>query len=293
MPPGRRSASRGTGDLAIDEEAEDLLVEIQQSIKKRRRGRPVRLELSRHCDPELRDFLIEMLDVREKDIYEVSGPLDLTFCLKLSGLDDSLCLPKLTPVQAADFAGWDDPFAAIRAGDRFVHHPYESFDCVVDFVRRAAEDPDVLAIKQTLYRVSGHSPIIAALIRAAENGKQVTVLVELKARFDEENNIHWALKLEEAGCHVIYGLAGLKTHCKILLVVRREEDGCAVISIWALGIITTPPPASIRIWACLPAGRALARTLPRCSTCSPGIPGRPGTTGWWPPRMGCGISFAA
>ena len=166
-----------------------------------------------------------MLDVREKDIYEVSGPLDLTFCLKLSGLDESLCLPKLKPVQAVDFAGWNDPFAAIRERDRFVHHPYESFDCVVDFVRRAAEDPDVLAIKQTLYRVSGNSPIIAALIRAAENGKQVTVLVELKARFDEENNIHWALKLEEAGCHVIYGLAGLKTHCKILLVVRREEDG--------------------------------------------------------------------
>ena len=213
------------GDLAIDEEAEDLLIEIQQSIKKRKRGRPVRLELSRKCDGELREFLTEMLDVREKDIYEVSGPLDLTFCLKLSSLDDGLRLPPITPVPAADFLGWDDMFAAIRAGDRFVHHPYESFDCVVDFVRTAAEDPDVLAIKQTLYRVSGHSPIIAALIRAAENGKQVTVLVELKARFDEENNIHWALKLEEAGCHVIYGLAGLKTHCKILLVVRREEDG--------------------------------------------------------------------
>ncbi|MCI8554271.1 MAG: RNA degradosome polyphosphate kinase [Clostridiales bacterium] len=213
------------GDLAIDEEAEDLLLEIQESIKKRRRGRPVRLEMSRRCDSELRDFLIEMLDVREKDIYEVSGPLDLTFCLKLSSLDDRLRLPPVTPVPAADFVGSDNMFESIRLRDRFVHHPYESFDCVADFVRAAAEDPAVLAIKQTLYRVSGHSPIVAALIRAAENGKQVTVLVELKARFDEENNIHWALKLEEAGCHVIYGLAGLKTHCKILLVVRKEEDG--------------------------------------------------------------------
>ena len=213
------------GDLSIDEEAEDLLIEIQESIKKRKRGKPVRLELSRHCDRELREFLTDMLQVDERDIYEVPGPLDLTFCFRLSGLDDALRLPPITPVVPADFWGVEDPFAAIRERDRFVHHPYESFDCVVDFVRRAAEDPDVLAIKQTLYRVSGQSPIIAALMKAADNGKQVTVLVELKARFDEENNIHWALKLEEAGCHVIYGLAGLKTHCKILLVVRREEDG--------------------------------------------------------------------
>ncbi len=212
-------------DLDIDEESEDLLIEIQESIKKRKRGKPVRLELSRHCDGELKEFLTEMLDVDELDIYEIGGPLDLTFCFRISSLDDRLRLPPINPVPAADFCGWEDMFAAIRERDRFVHHPYESFDSVVNFVRTAAEDPDVLAIKQTLYRVSGNSPIIAALMRAADNGKQVTVLVELKARFDEENNIHWALKLEEAGCHVIYGLAGLKTHCKILLVVRREEDG--------------------------------------------------------------------
>lgn len=212
-------------DLEIDEESEDLLLEIKESIKKRKRGKPVRLELSRHCDSELREFLIEMLEVKEQDIFELAGPLDLTFCFRISGLDDRLVLPPIVPVQPVDFFGYDDIFEAIREGDRFVHHPYESFDCVVNFVRTAAEDPDVLAIKQTLYRVSGHSPIIAALVRAAENGKQVTVLVELKARFDEENNIHWAQKLEEAGCHVVYGLAGLKTHCKILLVVRREEGG--------------------------------------------------------------------
>lgn len=215
-------------DLDIDEEAEDLLIEIQKSIKKRKRGKPVRLELLQRCDPETKAFLLEMLDVQKSSIYEVPGPLDLTFLSKFANLPgcERLCFKPIVPVYPpADFWGYDDIFEAIREKDRMVHHPYESFEIVVDFIRRAAEDQDVLAIKQTLYRVSGHSPIIAALIKAAENGKQVTVLVELKARFDEENNILWAKKLEEAGCHVIYGLAGLKTHCKIALVVRREEDG--------------------------------------------------------------------
>ncbi len=214
-------------DLAIDEDAEDLLEEIQKSIKERKRGRPVRLEINHRCDAETKEFLIEMLEVGKKDIYSIPGPIDLTFCMKLSGLEgyDALRYEPIVPMPAADFWECEDMFAAIREKDRLVHHPYESFDCVVRFAAQAAADPNVLAIKQTLYRVSGNSPIIAALIRAAENGKQVTVLVELKARFDEENNIHWAKKLEEAGCHVIYGLAGLKTHCKILLVVRQEEDG--------------------------------------------------------------------
>ncbi len=215
-------------DLEIDEEADDLMMEVQKSIKKRKRGRPVRLELEQKCDGEIREFLTDMLKVRQKDIYELSGPLDLTFLSKFASLPgcDSLCFEPIVPVSPpADFWGCSDIFEAIREKDRMVHHPYESFDCVVEFVRRAAEDENVLAIKQTLYRVSGHSPIVAALIRAAEAGKQVTVLVELKARFDEENNINWAKKLEAAGCHVIYGLAGLKTHCKILLVVRRDEDG--------------------------------------------------------------------
>ena len=215
-------------DLDIDEEAEDLMLAIQKSIKKRKRGRPVRLELLQKCDPETKAFLVEMLDVKESGIYEVPGPLDLTFFSKFARLPgcEHLCFKPIVPVYPpADFWGYSDIFEAIREKDRMVHHPYESFEIVVNFIRQAAEDENVLAIKQTLYRVSGHSPIIAALIKAAENGKQVTVLVELKARFDEENNILWAKKLEEAGCHVIYGLAGLKTHCKIALVVRREEDG--------------------------------------------------------------------
>ncbi len=216
-------------DLSIDEEAEDLLQEIQKSIKKRKRGRPVRLEIHTKCDEETRRFLIETLDVREADVYPCAGPLDLTAWAKLASLvhgHASLRLTPVAPARPADFLGCgEDLFAAIRERDRFVHHPYESFDCVVKFLADAAEDPNVLAIKQTLYRVSFNSPIVRALMRAAENGKQVTVLVELKARFDEENNINWAKKLEQSGCHVIYGLVGLKTHCKILLVVRQDADG--------------------------------------------------------------------
>lgn len=214
-------------DLDIDEETDDLMVEIQKSIKKRERGVPVRLEFSKKCDKQIRSFLIEMLGVTENEIYIQAGPLDLTFLSKFARIDgcENLCFEPIKPVNPpAEFYGYSDLFQAIREKDRLVHHPYESFDVVVKFIKKAAEDPNVLAIKQTLYRVSGNSPIIAALIKAAENGKQVTVLVELKARFDEENNIQWAKKLEKAGCHVIYGLTGLKTHCKICLVVRREGN---------------------------------------------------------------------
>lgn len=214
-------------DLDIDEDADDLLIEIEKSIKKRKRGKPVRLEIPQNCDDETKEFLVDMLDVEDHEIYELHGPIDLTFLFKFSSNNnnDDLKYEQIRTINPpADFWGEKDIFKAIREKDRMVHHPYESFDSVVKFVKKAAEDENVLAIKQTLYRVSGKSPIIDALIRAAENGKQVTVLVELKARFDEENNILWAKKLEKAGCHVIYGLAGLKTHCKILLVVRREED---------------------------------------------------------------------
>lgn len=214
-------------DLDIDEETDDLMEEIQKSIKKRERGAPVRLEFYKKCDAEIQSFLVDMMGVTDSEIYVQSGPLDLTFLSKFSNISgfEDMCFSPIKPVNPpAEFYGCADLFQAIREKDRLVHHPYESFDVVVKFIKRAAEDPDVLAIKQTLYRVSGNSPIIAALIRAAENGKQVTVLVELKARFDEENNIQWAKKLEKSGCHVIYGLTGLKTHCKICLVVRRENN---------------------------------------------------------------------
>jgi len=214
-------------DLEIDEEAEDFMNEVKKSIKLRKRGRPIRLELLTQADKETKEFLTNRLKIKKREVYELSGPLDLTFFMKFAGLDgcDNLRFSPIRPASpAADFWDCDDIFAAIREKDRMIHNPYESFDSVVNFIAKAAEDKDVLAIKQTLYRVSGNSPIIAALIKAAENGKQVTVLVELKARFDEENNINWALKLEKAGCHVIYGLQGLKTHCKIALVVRCEED---------------------------------------------------------------------
>lgn len=215
-------------DLDIDEDTEDLMAEIKKSIRKRKRGVPVRLEFSKKCNKEIRKFLIDALEVSEDEIYMQRGPLDLTFLSKFAHIKgcENLCFEPIVPVNPpAEFCGYDNIFKAIREKDRLVHHPYESFDVVVDFVKKAAVDPNVLAIKQTLYRVSGNSPIVAALIKACENGKQVTVLVELKARFDEENNIQWANKLEKAGCHVIYGLTGLKTHCKICLVVRRDEDG--------------------------------------------------------------------
>ena len=212
-------------DLTLDEEgAEDLLKEIQKELKKRRWGAAVRLEVTEEMDDYMKGILQESLEIESSDVYEVNGPLDLTFLMKFSQLPgyNGLRYSQLAPQPPADFIGENNIFEAIAHKDILVHHPYESFDPVVHFVKQAAEDPNVLAIKQTLYRVSGDSPIVGALAKAAENGKQVTVLVELKARFDEENNIVWAKKLEKAGCHVIYGLVGLKTHCKITLVVRQE-----------------------------------------------------------------------
>jgi len=215
-------------DLSIDEEdAADLLKEIQKQLKRRQWGEVIRLEVEDSMDKRLLKILKKAMNVGEASIYRINGPLDLTFLMKVNGLDgyDHLKYPKYQPQLSKDINPEEDLFTQIRRKDILLFHPFQSFDTVVDFVRQAAKDPDVLAIKQTLYRVSGNSPIIASLAEAAENGKQVTVLVELKARFDEENNIIWAKKLEKAGCHVIYGLVGLKTHSKITLVVRREEDG--------------------------------------------------------------------
>ncbi len=215
-------------DLTIEEdEAADLLKEIEKQLKKRQWGQVIRLEIEAGIDKRLLKILKKELSVENEGIYEIDGPLDLTFLMKMYGLDgfEHLKTPKYTPQPVPGLAPGENIFDAIKESDILLHHPYQTFTPVVDFIRQAARDKDVLAIKQTLYRVSGNSPIIQALAQAAENGKQVSVLVELKARFDEENNIVWARMLEKAGCHVIYGLVGLKTHSKITLVVRREEDG--------------------------------------------------------------------
>jgi len=215
-------------EVTLDEEAQNLLVEMERYVKRRKWGFPVRLEIEQGIDRQLKDFLVYSLDLNREDVYEVAGPIDLTTFMDFSGLDgfDHLRYEPLLPQPARDFYNNEESiFDLIKEKDLLVHHPYESFDPVIRLVQEAAEDSEVLAIKQTLYRVSGDSPIIEALAQAAENGKQVTVLVELKARFDEENNIEWAKKLEKSGCHVVYGLVGLKVHSKLLLIVRDEEDG--------------------------------------------------------------------
>ena len=216
-------------DLTIHEDgAEDLLIEIERFLKERKSGSAVRLELDcRTSEKENVEWLIDQLEIEDNDIYYLDGPLDLTF---LFGLVDHLShklkyltYEKYTP-QPPRSLGNKNIYQLSLERDIFFHHPYESFEPIVDFIRQAADDPNTIAIKQTLYRVSKDSPIINSLKEAAENGKQVTVLVELKARFDEENNVHWARMLEDAGCHVIYGMTHLKTHSKIALVVKRINN---------------------------------------------------------------------
>jgi polyphosphate kinase len=210
-----------------DDEVEDLLKAIEEEIRKRRRGDAVRLELEADAPPEIEAFLTDSLDLDSADVFKIPGLLDLTGLFQIHGLPGYANLrdPPFTPQPVPEFLQAANPWAAIRGRDILVHHPYESFNYVLDFIEQAANDERVLAIKQTLYRTSSDSPIVRALQRAADNGKQVTALIELKARLDEERNIHWSRELEKSGVHVVYGFVGLKTHCKVALVVRREDDG--------------------------------------------------------------------
>ncbi len=214
-------------DLYIDEEeAENLLQTIEEELRRVNKGAAVRLEVQADCPPDTERFLLETFRLTEADLYRVDGPINFLHLAPLFGSDQ---FPKLRdrpfqPATPKSLPPGADIFEVMRRGDVLIHHPYESFQSVVDLIELAAEDANVLAIKMTLYRTSEGSPIVRALVEAAENGKQVTVLVELKARFDEANNIRWARRLQEAGVHVVYGLVGLKTHCKMLMIVRRDED---------------------------------------------------------------------
>ncbi|GAC1567173.1 MAG: polyphosphate kinase 1 [Vulcanimicrobiaceae bacterium] len=220
---------RVTRDADLDlqeDEADDLLRAIESELRKRRFGEPVRLEVEASMPAHLRAMLLEALSLEEVDLYAIDTMLGTNDLFALVALDRAeLHDAPYTPAIPKRLLGATDIFAAIREGDLLLHHPYDSFDPVVQFVKQAASDPHVLAIKQTLYRTSGNSPIVGALVEAAENGKQVAALIELKARFDEENNILWARNLERVGAHVIYGLPGLKVHAKVILVVRDEPDG--------------------------------------------------------------------
>ncbi|WP_422070702.1 RNA degradosome polyphosphate kinase [Streptomyces hoynatensis] len=219
-------------DLEVEEDdTENLLKALEKELLRRRFGPPVRLEVEESIDPEVLDLLVRELKIRREEVFAVPGPLDLTGLRSIAALDrPELKYPKFVAGTHRDLAEVEsasapDIFAALRERDVLLHHPYDSFSTSVQaFLEQAAADPDVLAIKQTLYRTSGDSPIVDALIDAADSGKQVLVLVEIKARFDEHANIKWARKLEEAGCHVVYGLVGLKTHCKLSLVVRQEGE---------------------------------------------------------------------
>lgn len=222
---------RVTRDMDLDvaeRDTSDFLRSVQKQLKDREHGKVVRLEIEKSMGEKLRSRLFDKLKVKKNEIYEISGPIDLTFLKKLAGVVKGHEKMRYAPIKGyvdPDLALSSDIFANIRQRDYLVQHPYDSFDTVLNFICKAAHDDKVLAIKMTLYRVSGNSPIIKYLGQAAQAGKQVTVLVEVKARFDEENNVHWAKTLEQMGCHVIYGLKGLKTHTKITLVIRRDEDG--------------------------------------------------------------------
>jgi polyphosphate kinase len=228
MELGESVSFRVTRDneFELDDEVDDLLRAIENFVKQRRRGHAARLELDADAPADVEQFLANALDLDSGDVYRVPGLLDLTGLFQLHGLPGFADQrdPPFVPVPVMALEQSSSPWAAIRAKDILVHHPYESFKHVVDFIEAAATDDRVLAIKQTLYRTSSDSPVVRALTRAADRGKQVTAVIELKARLDEERNIVWAKELEKAGVHVVFGFVGLKTHCKVALVVRRDED---------------------------------------------------------------------
>jgi polyphosphate kinase len=214
-------------DIAIlEDEAHDLLSIVDREIRRRRFGACVRLEVSLGIPDRIRRLLAEKLEIDDDDVYESSGPLGLRALMAVALLDiPELRDPPFAPRVPPELLDEDDPFAVVRSRDVLLHHPYDSFSPVLDFLRRAADDPQVLAVKMTLYRTGSTADAVRALIRAAENGKQVAVSIEIKARFDEENNIAWARALERAGAHVFFGQAASKTHAKVVLVVRQESDG--------------------------------------------------------------------
>ena len=219
--------TRNTNLYVDDEEIENLLTAIEQELQRRRRGEAVRLEVRAPIGERLAQELTQVFDLEPGDVYECDGQVNLHRVIQLLELENDERL-KAAPFKGALHPALAEPaklFASVRAADVLLHHPFDSFDSVVSFVEQAAEDPRVLAIKQTLYRTSEDSPIARALLEAAERGKQVTVVVELKARFDEEKNIRWARRMEEAGVQIVFGDVRLKTHCKLILIVRREEDG--------------------------------------------------------------------
>jgi polyphosphate kinase len=228
MEPGKCHFFRVTRDADIDireEEAQDLLSTIKEELRQRRFGTPVRLEVSPDMPDEMIEYLVSSLNLEANDVYKVDGPLNVQDLMSLYDVDrPDLKDAPFAPDVPAWFKKDKSIFDAIKKGDRMLHHPYDSYECVTEFINQAVDDPDVVAIKICLYRTGPDSPIPPALIRASELGKQVTALIELKARFDEEHNIEWAQKLDEAGVHVVYGIVGLKTHGKLTLVVRREGE---------------------------------------------------------------------
>jgi len=228
MKPRECHRFRVTRDADIEireQEAEDLLSHLQRELRQRRFGSPVRLEVSASMPQEMREYLCESLNLEQDDIYIVNGPLAIQQFMALYDLERPDLKDKpFTPVEPEWLKLSKSIFDTIKERDRLMHHPYDSYDCVTHFINQAVDDPDVVAIKMCLYRTGPESPIPQALIRASENGKQVTALIELKARFDEEHNIEWARKLDEAGVHVVYGVLGLKTHSKLTLVIRQEGE---------------------------------------------------------------------